>query len=238
MNNKTILYKKLGAWSGVSFFVLFSVACVALARFVPPPSPMLTGEEILATYASNTGGIGSAVVVAYFAACFLIPWSAIVSSEMARIEGGPWPIISVSAFGAGVANAVAFFLPFVFWAAAIYRMDRPPELVRLMSDMAWLEFVMLYVPYAMQVIAIAIVGLGDKSATPTFPRWFCFLSFWIALGAVPGGIVIFFKTGPFTWNGAFGFWLPVAAFVVYWGCLVPLIFKSIKRQELALQASA
>lgn len=233
-----IKYKKMCVWSGIAFFFLFWLACVFLSGFVPPPSPALTGEQLLGTYALHPFGLGLAVVIAYWAACMLIPWSAGIYSEMARIEGGPFPIMSITAFGAGVANAVAFFLPFVFWAAAIYRMDRAPELVRLLSDMAWLEFVMLYIPYAMQVIAIGIVGLSDKSPTPTFPRWFCFMSFWVATLAVPGGIVIYFKTGAFTWSGLLGFWLPVAAFCIYWACLLPLMFKAIKRQELALRAVA
>lgn len=231
-------YKKAGVWCGIAFFFLFWLACIQLSGFVPPPSPTLTGEQLLASYAQHPYGMGLAIVLAYWAACLLIPWSAAVYAEMARIEGGPHPIASLTFFGAGVANAVAFYLPFIFWAPNVYRPDRDPDLILLISDMAWLEFVMMYIPFAMQSIAIGIVGLSDKSATPTFPRWFCFLCFWSAVLVLPGGLIIYFKTGPFTWNGILGFWTPVAGFCAFWACLVPLMFKAIKRQEAEFAAGA
>lgn len=147
-------------------------------------------------------------------------------------------MMTMVAFGAGIANAVGFYLPFVFWAAAIYRMDRPPELILLISDMALLEFIMLYASYAMRTVAIAVVGLSDKSATPTFPRWFCFMSIWVSILVIPGGFAEFFYTGPFAWNGIIAFRVPVTAFCNYYAVMFPLLFKAIKRQEAADQASA
>ena len=224
-------YQLFGLWSGIAFFFLFWLACVSLSGFVPPPSPTLTGQELLVLYQQHLFGIHLAMMVAMLAALLLVPWSTVLSMQMARIEG-PMPMMSITAFGAGVANAVAFYLPFVFWSAGTYRMDRSPELVLMLSDMAWLEFVMLYAPFALQTIAIAIVGLGDKSATPTFPRWFCFLSIWTTILVLPGGFAIFFKTGPFAWNGLFAFWLPVSIFCCYYAALFWLMHKAIKRQDL------
>ena len=230
-------FQKFGIWSGIGFFVLFGISCWNLAGFVPPPSPTLTGSELLETYRNNLFGVRLSMITAFIAAILLVPWSAALSIELARIEGR-LPMMSLVAFGAGIANAVAFYLPFVFWSAGVYRMDRSPELVLLISDMAWLEFVMLFAPYITQMLAVAAVGFSDRSATPSFPRWFCFLSIWTAILAVPGGFVIFFKTGPFTWNGAFGFWIPVAAFCVYYSALIPLMFKALRRHRNAAWKNA
>jgi hypothetical protein len=230
-------YQRFGVWCGIAFFVLFFVACWPMAGFIPPPSPLLSGDELLAKYQGGLFGIHASMMVGLLAAVLLLPWSAVISLQMARIEGR-YPMLAITAFGAGVANAVAFYLPFIFWAATYYRPERSPELVQLLSDMTWLEFVMLYAPFAMQTVAIGVVGLSDKSATPTFPRWFCFLSFWVTVLVIPGGFAVFFKTGPFAWNGLIAFWIPVTVFTIYYGVFFPLMFKAITRQETAERMQA
>jgi hypothetical protein len=82
-------------------------------------------------------------------------------------------------------------------------------------------------------VAVGVVGLSDKSATPTFPRWFCFLSFWVTVLVIPGGFAVFFKTGPFAWNGLIAFWIPVTVFTIYYAVFFPLMFRAITRQEAA-----
>ena len=226
----TYKYLRFCVWSGVTFFFLFFIACVG-AGFIPPPSPHLTGEELLAIAAQNRTGFRVGMMAGYIGALLLVPWSVGISYFMARIEGGRFPVMAFVALGAGIANAVAFFLPFVFWSGAYYRLDNNPGLVRLLSDMTWLEFVMLYTPFFLQTIAIAVVGLSDKSATPTFPRWFCFLSIWVCILVIPGGFAIFFESGPFAWNGLIAFWIPVTVFTIYFSAFVPLLFKAIRRLE-------
>ena len=167
----------------------------------------------------------------YFSAALLVPWSAVIALQLARIEGKQ-PMIAITSFGSGIANAVAFYMPFLFWSGAFYRGDQNPELVRLLNDTTWLEFVMLYAPFAFQTLCIAYVGISDKSATPTFPRWFCFLSIWVAILVIPGGFAFFFQQGPFAWNGLIAFWIPVTVFTIYFCAFVPLLFKAIKRQEM------
>jgi hypothetical protein len=226
-----IAYQRFGVWSGVGFFFLFWLACITLSGFVPPPAPTLSGQDLLTLYRGHFFGIRFAMMVAYLAALLLVPWTAVISIQMARIEGR-YPMMSLIAFGAGIANAVAFYMPFIFWSAAFYRAGRSPDLVQLFSDTAWLEFVMLYAPFAMQTAAIAVVGLSDKGPAPTFPRWFCYLSIWVAIATIPGGFADFFQGGPFAWNGLIAFWIPVTVFCVYFAALVPLLFKAIKRQEI------
>lgn len=226
-----IQYQRFGVWCGIAFYFLFFIACWPMAKFIPPPSPTLSGAEIMEMYKGNLFGIRFSVAVGYLAALLIIPWSATLAIQMARIEGR-YPMMTMVAFGAGVADAVAFYLPFIFWAATFYRPGRAPELVQLLNDMTWLEFVMLYAPFVMQTVAIAVVGFSDKRATPTFPRWFCFLSLWISVLILPGGLAVFFKTGPFAWNGLFAFWIPIAVFTVYYAALFPLTFKAITRQQL------
>lgn len=85
MNTK---YHRFGVWSGIAFFLLFWICCINLMGFVPPPSPTLSGQEILASYQEHLFGIRFAIWVAYLAATLLVPWSAVLFAQMWRIEGG------------------------------------------------------------------------------------------------------------------------------------------------------
>jgi hypothetical protein len=39
------------------------------------------------------------------------------------------------------------------------------------------------------------------------PRWVGFANIWIAILFLPGALLPFFHSGPFSWNGIIGFWL-------------------------------
>lgn len=216
-----------GWWSGIAFFFLFFLACWPMARFIPPPSPTLSGEELIAMYSDNILMIRAAMVVGLIGAMLLVPWSATLSIQVARMEGKV-PFWAITCFGAGIANAVAFYLPFIFWAGGYYRMDRMPELVQLISDITWLEFVMVFPPYALQTLAIAIPGLAYKGDNVIFPRWFCFLSIWVCILIIPGGFALFFYSGPFAWNGLLAFWTPVTVFTIYFAAVLPIVRKAIR----------
>lgn len=226
MNTKYQLY---GVLSGLVFFVLFFLACWPIAQFIPPPSPLQSGADLVAQYQDNIAMIRLGILLGLIAAMFLVPWSAVVALQIARTEGKV-PFIAITSFGAGIANTVAFYLVFVIWAPAFYRLDRSPELIQLINDMAWLEFVMLFPPFAMQLVCIAIAGFRDTDQTGIFPRWFCYLSIWTALLIFPGGIAIFFKAGPFAWNGILALWTPLVVFSIYWVTMLVVLYKGIKAQ--------
>lgn len=53
---------------------------------------------------------------------------------------------------------------------------------------------------------------------------------WMAFGATPGFLAIFFYTGPFSWNGIIAFWTPVAAFSIYLIILIYILLAAIDSQ--------
>jgi hypothetical protein len=67
-------------------------------------------------------------------------------------------------------------------------------------------------PFMLQAFAIAAAVLGDKRATPVLPRWFGYLNLWIAVLLAPGAVLLFFKTGPLSYHGLLGYWVPLFAF--------------------------
>jgi len=66
-----------------------------------------------------------------------------------------------------------------------------------------------------QNLAVGICILNDGSGKHIYPRWLGFWSIWLALADLPGALIPFFKTGPFTWTGLLGFWVVVTAFFTW-----------------------
>lgn len=208
---------QLGLWaSGVGFGVLFFVGLAPLSGFIPPPSPELSGAELMAKYGDNLNLVKLGIVVGLVGATLLVPWSALVAIQTARLEEGRrFPVWGIFSAMAGCVNAVAFILPFIFWAGAYYRADRSPELVQLISDMTWIEFLLFFPTFSMQLFCLAMAGLSQRQGPQVFPRWFYYLNLWMALIGSTGILAIFFFSGPFAWNGAIGFYLPVGSYVPF-----------------------
>ena len=227
---------QLALWAcGIGFGVLFFGGLVPLAGFIPPPSPQLTGAELMAQYGPRLPWIKAGIVAGILGSSLLVPWSAMVAIQVARMEQGRRvPLWAIFSFGAGCVNAVAFILPFIFWAGAFYRPDRDPELVRLISDMTWLEFLLFFPTFSLQLIAVGMAGLTQKLGPPVFPRWFLWLNLWMAVTGSTGTLSIFVFSGPFAWNGAIGFWLPVGAYVPFLLVTYVQFYRAIVSEKTTL----
>jgi hypothetical protein len=65
-----------------------------------------------------------------------------------------------------------------------------------------------------------------------FPRWAGYFNLWVALLISPAGIVVFFKHGPFAWNGLFGFFLPLTAFAAWIAVMVVVLLRAVENDTL------
>jgi hypothetical protein len=94
----------------------------------------------------------------------------------------------------------------------------------------------------LQAITIGAAILRDKRANPIFPRWSAYLNFWCAFLFMPGGLVVFFKHGPFGWNGLIAWWLLLTAFGVWVLTMSVLLLREAiphqEREQSVLQASS
>jgi hypothetical protein len=79
------------------------------------------------------------------------------------------------------------------------------------------------VPFVVQCLSVTAAIFQDHSERPVFPRWLGYFNAWIAVSFVPGCLLIFFKSGPFSYQGMFVFWVPFLTFgawivVMAWAC--------------------
>lgn len=224
-------------WAGPAAVITYGIAFWAVAQYMPPHTPMLSPEALAELYDTNRFRIQVGMLLCLIFSTLFFPWFAVISVQIARIEGR-FPVLAVMQFGGATLLMVFFYLCSLIWISAAYRPDIDPQILRLMHESSWLMFVMAYPEYVMMQLCIAVAGFRDKSADPIFPRWFCYFCLWVGFSAIGGGFAEFFYRGPFAWNGLFGFWLPVAMFVTWIFLLAPMMAGHIRRQARQAQGTA
>jgi hypothetical protein len=89
---------------------------------------------------------------------------------------------------------------------------------------------MVFPAYVLQMVCIATAALIDRSPDPVWPRWAAYFCVWIGISGMGGGIAVFFKRGPFAWNGLIGFYVPIAMFALWVSVMTYLMHTGISRQ--------
>lgn len=205
----------VGAWSGIAYMVLLFVGWWVIGGFFPLHSPAAGAEEIAAFFRDNSVRVRAGMVIVMWGAAVFMPFVAAVADFVARFEGRNGPLTRTFTM-AGYANAMLTFYPPLWWIINSFRAsERSPDLVYLLNDIAWLQFlggITLILP---MYVVIAVVALADKSEHPVFPRWLGYLSIVTFLGFIPDQLMYFFKVGPIAWNGVLGFWIPLTVFCAW-----------------------
>lgn len=221
----------LACYSGFIFMIFWTIGWFLVGKFILPHDPAWSASQVASHYESYAVSIRFGLIISLWSAAFLMPFTALISAQMARIEG-QFPVWSYTVLGIGAANVLTFTFPVMFWAVAAFRPERADELVMLINDLGWICFVGMTSPFLLLPVAIAIVGFMDESDEPVFPRWACFYNLGSALLLIPGGIITFFHEGHFAWNGVMGFWLPVVDFFTWFIVMFVLLRKALVRQAL------
>lgn len=214
-------------WTGPAFFVLYLIAFGIIAGYLPPPSPSLSAAEVLQLFQDDGQRIRLGLILGMIFCTLLFPFFAAFSIQIARIEGR-LPILAMMQFGAAVLLLVFFFVCHMLWIAMTFR-DYDAAAMQQMNDLSWLIFVMVFPTYVLQMVCIAVAGFMDRDQI-AFPRWYAYFCLWVGIAGSGGAIAVYFKSGPFAWNGVAGFWIPIVMFAV-WLCLsVPVLLRAVNNQ--------
>ena len=205
-------------WMGLIGIVFFGIGFWSLMAFVPPPSPGAEATEVASTYLANAMGIRMGAVFALLGTTLIIPLFAAISAAILRMSTRSYTL----AFTQLASSLIALALPLIviiLYAAIVFRPDRAVEDIYLLHDFAWLMLVAVAPPPALQAVIIGWAILTDKSEPLVFPRWLGFFSLWVGILLLPGMFAMFFKTGPFAWDGILAFWLPFGIFFAWLGLM-------------------
>jgi hypothetical protein len=90
----------------------------------------------------------------------------------------------------------------------------------------------------MWVAVVVICWLPTSISHSPFPRWFGYLTAWIAVMFEAGAFAFLPRSGPLAWNGLMVFWLPLILFGVWIAVMCNLLLRALKRQREDTQQEA
>lgn len=222
--------EQITVWSGAVYILFMMLGIMPLAGFFPSQPPAYDANQIAEIYRSNTTGIRIGMVFVLIASMFYIPWTALLAKTLARIEGRPG-ILCYSQIISGTTNVLLTAYPAGWWLIASFRPERNPEIIQLLNDTGWLQFLGVICPFYFVVVTLVIGSLCDSGDDPILPRWVGYFNLWFLLTLFPLNVIFFFKSGPFAWNGLFGFYLPFVIFWFWFVVMTPCLRRAALRGE-------
>jgi len=127
---------------------------------------------------------------------------------------------------------VTLYFAGLFFMAASFRPNYPPELTNLLTDLGFFLFVGAAIPAFVQNVITGAAILSDKRADPVMPRWVGYMNIWTGVLLLPGCVICLFKVGPFAWNGLLAFWMPAVVFGIWFNIMIWAMMRAIKRDAL------
>lgn len=193
----------------VGFFVTFGL----IAGFIPPHREAWSADHVAAFYASDRTGIRIGLIGALFFSALLLPFYTVVSQEIREIEGDRALLAPIQLCGAAI--LVCFFqIICLLWLLTSLRPEISPEIMRATNDYGWIVWTVLIPTYSAQYVCMALAGFMDIRERTLWPRWAAYMNLWVAFLGAGGCLSVFFKHGPFSWNGLVGWWIPTVVFAI------------------------
>ena len=218
-------------WWGIAFTAGYALSLAFLIGIVPPPPATWTAERVAEFYQQHSGKILLGAVMTSFTSAFLIPISIVAAVQSARQEAGR-PVWSILMFTGGTFTSIFLVLPPVFFGTAAFRPDRPIEITATLHDLALLSLFTTVQFYIFFGVSVAVACLRAQTAPDSpFPRLFGYFTIWCTLMFEIGGVAFLFKSGPFSWNGLFIFWIPFFFFFIWLTTLCVLLLKALRAQS-------
>jgi hypothetical protein len=230
-------FQVFGTWCGPGFVLLLFGGWGILGGLIPLLPPSNDAGQIAAAYSNSPVVHLIGLSLAMAGTCVLLPFYLTVSMQMRRTELR-WPYLSILQLISGVVVVVVLLIPIMFFIVAQFRTDRPDDITQLMNDMSYICLILPWPPLFGQLIPLALAVFNDHRTNPVFPRWLGYFNLWTAVFLLPANLLIFFKTGPFAWNGIFGFWIPAAVFGLWYLVMSRVMLKAIQGEAEEQRALA
>ena len=230
MNSTNRTAQRVCVWCGPVMLVVWVGSFVFLAHFIPPPHPSASAGVIQRMFEQHTLRLRLGLVLTMFGSALLVPFSAAISAQLRRIEG-PNQVLAATQICQGALLSLEFIVPIMVWLTAAFRPSAiTPSVSRVLDDMGWIMFVAVISSVCCQIAVIAFAIFLDRRREPIFPRWAAYFNAWVAVLLAPAGIIVFFKHGPFAWNGLFSFWMPLTVYCAWMVTMTVLLIRTLAAQ--------
>ena len=235
MDRQTARNHRMAVWCGAVTAVGMPLGWGIMSGFlIPPLSPSASALQVAEFFVEGALLLKVGLMLTLFSVAGILPMSAVLGDQMKRMEGAR-PVWAPTQLACATLTAWLLSSALIAFGTAAFRPDRDPQLIMLMHDLGWLNFV---TPVSMIVLWMMVVGiaiLSDKGRSPVMPRWVGYLSIWAALLSAPGFAALIFHSGPFAWSGLLVLWIPLVIFLVWWLTLLVHLLQAI-REEVELSA--
>lgn len=221
-------------WCGPIGFAVILAGMIP-ARMLPPPPPGDSAEVTAEVFGSHLTGMRIGLVLVTFGGSLLAPFLGQIVVQMRRMVGpGRAAADTQLIFGAILVAAIVF--PAMIMEVAVFRADRDPGLIQMVSDLFFLLFVGLVAPFVIEALLLALAILMDRRQL--FPRWTGYGLLATPLMSFFGGLCVFTLRGPLAWNGFLAFWVAVISFG-WWAILMCVgMLHAIDQPDDDLDATA
>lgn len=219
-------------WCGPGMLVIWLGAFLFIAGFIPPSAPSASAHAIVDLYARHATSIRLGMVLSMLGSALLVPFAVAVSGQLKQIDGAK-ALADVQMVSCALLS-LEFITPIGVWMGSAFRYDgRAPDVTRAMHDLGWILFMTVIWSLWVQLVAIGAAVLIDRKPQPTLPRWIGYLNLWVSFLILPAGLVLFFKTGAFAWNGIIGLYVPLTAFSIWLIAMAVVVHQALNRQIAA-----
>jgi hypothetical protein len=229
---------KAAVWSGIVLIVAMIFAQGFLMHFIPPPSPALSADKLAHKFIDRQNEIRLGCLIQCIFWSFWATWSIAITVFIRRMERG-FPILTYSSLALNGGGYVFFILIPMTWAVIAFRADTlAPAVIQIMNDWVWFDFLFTWPPFAVFMVVIGLAIMKDRNVPTLYPRWVAYLNFWCAMLIFPAGLIVFFHTGLFAYDGIGAFWIPFAVFFGWMIAMSVTTLQAINRQKHRLATEA
>jgi hypothetical protein len=163
----------------------------------------------------------------------MLPLAVVIAIQTARLEKGN-KIWSALIIAAGAMMSIFLVLPPLMWGTAAFNETRSPDITLLLHELSMLTLITTDAYYIFMWVGIVVICFMPTNVPfSPFPRWFGWMTLWIAIMFEAGAIAFFPKSGAFSWVGIFPFWSPLTLFGIWIATACNLLLRAIKAQRLA-----
>jgi hypothetical protein len=230
--------QKIFVWWAIAFAAIYGLALAFLLDMIPPPNAHQTASQVAHWYATRHTKIRIGAIIASYTSAFMVPWG-IVCAEQIRREEGRGKVWQWSTLMGGGLMSIFLVFPPLFWGVAAFTIRHNPEVTQLMHQLGMLTLTTTDQYYVFMWVAIAVFCFVPKTVEHSpFPRWFGYLTIWIALMFEAGAIAFMAHSGPFAWNGLLVFWSPLTLFGIWLAVMSYLLLTNINKQQAERQPGA
>lgn len=229
---------KAALWSGIVLIVAMVIAQGILMHFIPGLSPSMAAEDLKQHFIERKGEIRLGTLIQCMAWGFWATWTMAITVMLRKMEKG-YPILTYSSIALNGGGYVFFILIPMTWAVIAFRPETlDADIMQIMNDWVWFDFLFTWPPFAVFMVVIGLAVLKDHNVPTLYPRWVAYLNFWCAILIFPAGLIVFFKSGLFAYDGVGAFWMPFAVFFGWMIAMTVVTFQAIDREKARLTAEA